>query len=418
MINRKPLDCDACATRVIVRTQIGHADEQVHSFACPGCGVPITYQVLLDQESAGIKYCEKPDNATWVDSEDGALHSATFDPEYLIHKDILISAIDLGLGPTSAFPLPFLMTHSYFEDIGNFQAHEAWRLHWRKEYWPVVRRLPVHFENQNWNKLVSEAESIGMQPDDESAWGALDLLVRTYVLSFSAMLYAEGNRTERIAQRIVLARSVSPELYRELATAYRDTGRMRDLWRQLQDFHAAFVNRFRFLSPLLQPARYWKEPAANLNDYVVCDKRFAELKSLYVDSFETFARLSVIAVGIESIIHHRALHFPTRKGTMDLWEFEKLKNANKPDHLRKYPIDDLFSPYLDATIRNGIGHNSSRYDGRDDAVVCVRQFGARTTESKIHYTEFCHRVLELSSVLFHTEPYFFALLAECGGVLS
>ena len=33
MINRKPLDCDACATRVIVRTQIGHADEQVQPSA-------------------------------------------------------------------------------------------------------------------------------------------------------------------------------------------------------------------------------------------------------------------------------------------------------------------------------------------------------------------------------------------------
>jgi hypothetical protein len=66
---------------------------------------------------------------------------------------------------------------------------------------------------------------------------------------------------------------------------------------------------------------------------VVCDKRLPDLKPLYIDAFGTLARLSVIAIALEAIIHHSSLKIPTKKNSLDLWSFEKLANANKPDHL-------------------------------------------------------------------------------------
>ena len=150
----------------------------------------------------------------------------------------------------------------------------------------------------------------------------------------------------------------------------------------------------------------------------MCDKRFQEVKTLYIDAFETLARISVIAIGIEAIIHHSSLELPTKKGFLSLWDFEKLANARKPDHLKNYPIEDLFSEHLDTGLRNGIGHNSARYEAASDEVVYVQPRGRVLSEQRLNYTVFCARVLRLASVLFHSEGYFYTLLEAVDGRLT
>ena len=70
MINRRTLKCRACDSKIITRTQVGHRDSQTHSFACPRCGVRLSYVMDLDQRKAKISY-RQPRNADWVDDEEG-----------------------------------------------------------------------------------------------------------------------------------------------------------------------------------------------------------------------------------------------------------------------------------------------------------------------------------------------------------
>ncbi|MGH0033926.1 MAG: hypothetical protein ACQGVK_02745 [Myxococcota bacterium] len=408
MVNRNPLKCDACGTRIVTRTSIGHGDSQVHSFPCPTCGVGITYKVILDQQNSGIDYESGPENATWVGSVDGSEPEVTFDSELLLPNYAL---------STPALT-PFIAAASFLRDIPTFQRHEAVRLHWRKQIWPETSRLPVHFQNENWDLFDAEAKKIGQEPAEDSAAARLDLLRHVYDLPFGWMLYPDSGRKSRVQQRIALARAKEGELVAQLAYDYLKSGRLAELWRQLQQFHQQFVRDFPYLSPVLQARIYWRDAEPDLTQCVVCDKRFPELKPLYIDAFETFARLSVVAIGFEAIIFHGRLAIPTRRRSLDLAAFEKLPTANKPNHLKNYPIDDLFSPYLETSLRNGIGHNAARYDAALDEVVCIQQDGGNLAEERVHYTVFCHRVLEAASALFHSEPYFFALLEEIGGRLG
>ncbi len=59
------------------------------------------------------------------------------------------------------------------------------------------------------------------------------------------------------------------------------------------------------------------------------DKRFNELRQLYIDCFETLFRLLVLVKGFEVIILHRKLEIPTKKGSMNLEQFEQLPNARR-----------------------------------------------------------------------------------------
>ena len=368
----------------------------------------ITYKVILDQQNAGIAYDHDPENASWINSEEGSELEVTFDSELLLPRYAL----------TTRFLTPFIAATGFLQDIPTFQRHEAVRLHWRKKIWPETSRLPVHYQNENWKLFDTEAKKIGQEAAEDSVAARLDLLRQVYDLPFGWMLYPDSGRKSRIRQRIALARAKEEDLVARMADEYLKSGRLAELWRQLQEFHQQFVRDFPYLSPVLQARLYWRDPDPDLTQCVVCDKRFPELKPLYIDAFETFARLSVVAIGFEAIIFHGGLSIPTRKGSLDLAGFEKLPTANKPEHLNKYPIDDLFSPYLDTGLRNGIGHNAARYDAALDEVVSIKQAGATLVEDRVNYTVFCHRVLEAASALFHSEQYFFALLEEIGGKLE
>lgn len=407
MVKRHTLECHACGARTVTRTAIGHGDSQVHSFPCPGCGVGITYRVVLDQHEIRVEYDPKPENAKWLASEEGARYEVTFDSELLLPRYAL----------TIPHLTPFIATAGFFRDIPKFQRQEAVRLHWRTNVWPIVNRLRVHYEAENWNLFDDDAKKLGDKPDGDTRLSRLNVLRRAHDVPLRWLLYPDSSGHARIAQRIALAKSISPQLVADLASQYLQTGRMAELWRQLHEFHGSLVRDFPFVSPMLQPKLYWRESPADLTSFVVCDKRFVELKPMYIDTFETFARMSVIAIACETIIHHSALTIPTRKGLVDLWSFEKLANANKPDHLDKYPITDLFSPYLDTALRNGIGHNAARYDAATDVVMWVKGTQGSLREEGVPYTVFCDRVLELASALARCESYFYFLLGEVEGTL-
>jgi hypothetical protein len=126
----------------------------------------------------------------------------------------------------------------------------------------------------------------------------------------------------------------------------------------------------------------------------------------------------VIAIGCEAIIHHSTLTIPTKKDQLDLWSFEKLPNAHKSDHLCKYPINDLFSPHLDTSLRNGIGHNAAKYDASNDKVTWVKDIDGALTDECMSYTVFCDRILNITSALFQSEIYFYTLLQAMDGRLK
>ena len=117
-------------------------------------------------------------------------------------------------------------------------------------------------------------------------------------------------------------------LFRQFIEKSQANGRSEQLWHELAALSARFASCYSYVTPLLQPA-YWKSRPADLSGYVVCDKRFADLKQLYVDAFATTCRISTIALALEAIIFHGSLEIPTKKGSMTVWEYDALSNANK-----------------------------------------------------------------------------------------
>jgi hypothetical protein len=108
----------------------------------------------------------------------------------------------------------------------------------------------------------------------------------------------------------------------------------------------------------------------------------------------------------------------SRSSRHTIYEFESLATANKRDHLARYPIADLFVPFLDTELRNGIGHHAARYDSQSDSVICVKAVGSKLQLKSVPYTEFCRKVISIVSRLSVVETYLDSAITALGGKIE
>jgi hypothetical protein len=402
MIDRNVAECISCESRIITRTQIGHKDRQEHSFPCPTCGVTISFAIDLDQDKGKLKYRD-PKNAKWVNSEEGAVKVLTFSDEIPLPVDMpdLIS--------------PHIATWFRYEDHDTYRHDESLRQLFVRQTFEYAERCRVHFERGNWDLFDKESPSQHGGP--VTIRSRLIDLYNFYTAGFSKFTLTPRGRYDRIFQRLTYAKALDRALVEELAEHYLMSGRIMSLWKEVFSVRRSFVSCYNFLQPLLQ-VRYWKEEHKTIADVTLSDKRFNELRQLYIDCFETLCRLLVLAMGFEVIIHHRKLEIPTKKGFMTLDQFEQQPNAGKRDHIAKYPIEDLFLPVLDTDFRNGIGHHAAHYEPELDGIVIFDTKDAGTVDRVMGYTEFCDKVLTLFAAFEMAAAYHHDVHILLGGPFS
>jgi predicted RNA-binding Zn-ribbon protein involved in translation (DUF1610 family) len=396
MTVRNPVVCISCGSKVITRTQIGHKEKQQHSFPCPTCGITITYTLDLDQEKGSFEFRE-PENAKWADSEEGAVTILTFSDEIVVPAGM------------PEFISPHIATWGRY-DWETCRSDEALRQYYVHKGFQFSERCRVHFERGNWDLFDKESPSAREGP--VTVQSRLIELYNAYTAGFSKFTLTPRARHERVFQRLTYAKTLSHALVDELAEYYLGSGRIVSLWKEIFSVRRSFIRCYDFIQPLVT-VKYWKEEYRE--PVSLSDKRFDELRQLYIDCFETLFRLLVLAMGFEVIIHHRLLEIPTKKGSMTLEQFEQMPNATKRDHIAKFPIEDLFIPVLDTEFRNGIGHNSAHYEQEHDAIVVYDTKDAGTVSQVVGYTDFCGKVLDLFGAFELAATYHHDLHIYLGG---
>lgn len=299
MINRRALVCISCGTKVITRTAIGHGDKQEHKFSCPKCGVEIRYTLFIDHRNVEFSYSE-PKNGKWVEDLEGASQVLSFDAE---------TPVPINLQDWIS---PFTSTIHYFKDREAYSRDETLRRAWLKKHLPVIERMIIHFERGNDILFDKDAKAIGQVPSSFTSKGRLELLERLQMQAFNWFTDNTRGQISRIKQRIALAKSISGSLYAQLAKEYKNSGRLSLLWTQINSIHHSFAMLYPFLSPPIK-MRYWQERFQDLSRLQLAEKKYDEMKQLYIDCYESLCRLLVICIGVESIIHHGNLAIPKKR---------------------------------------------------------------------------------------------------------
>lgn len=379
MINRTSLRCSTCGTAATTRTAIGHGSYQEFAFPCPGCGIEIRFGMTLDQEQVSFEYT-KIQNATWIDDEKPDDPVFTFDGENLV---------PLGTSPIS----PFVATAFLSMDPEQFMQHQAIRFSAQKECWPKLERLHTHYLRQQWAFFREELRSLGYSKvnctTNPRRCEALIHATQSY-----GKFYSDPNSqgAEWIRSRLAEAEGRSARA----TTAVVEYFRVRDEHKLLNEEIHNLRKQWTVFIPLLLPlfhVYYWDPQKHSLDRYTIAQKRFAELKPFYVDCFETSCRLSSVAASIEGALALSEAAVPTRRGRMSIEEFQYLPNAAKIDLLKRLPVADLFVPFLDPSLRNGIGHNAARYIVANDSIEYVTQSPNGLKKGAVSYIRFCEKVL-------------------------
>jgi hypothetical protein len=372
------------------------------------------FKMYLHQGAPSFEYENKPDNAHWVDSEEGAKFEATFDVELLVPREDVVYQHE----PRQFRLSPFMQARGKFRSYEQFLLHEEARRQWLSERRPIVERLCIHFERGNWDVFTKEVRKVDAVISIQNQRERFDAVCSACHEALPLLTFNHFKLKPRIEQRIALARSISADLTeRGLFQELQRAGRLSEWWKQLRSVRSAYFDAYPYYHPILQPL-YWEDTTDAVNGYVISNKGFSILKDLYISAFETLARISVIAIGLEAVIQYHKLELPTKKGALGILDFEALATANKRDHLVRCPIGDIFDDFLETRIRNGIGHNSARYDSAGDAVILVKSQGDDMKTDRIPYTEFCRKVVSMASRLFLVETYLNSAVASLGGYLE
>ena len=379
MISRNYLKCTTCKTKIITRTAIGHSDYQEFAFPCPKCGIEIRFGMDLDQKKVTFKY-SKIINATWIPPEDNISNVEVFDAENLnpVQKNKHFS--------------PFMATALLPKNLKLYGNHRTIREMAIKSIWPQIEQLFIHIQRRQWHLFDKVFKELGYERplNNEDRLKGFFNALENYSKFFR---YIDEAPCQRIKQRIALAESSCPSEVNKLIDYFKQKAKDEEINTQLYTLRKQWTEIYPILAPVYL-CFYWDDSKNKLTYYTLAQKRFDDLKNFYVDCFETFCRISVLAAGIETIIFLNQAAVMKSKGVLTIEEFDSMNNGSKPDILKNLVVSDLFTPYMNHKLRNAIGHNSAKYDVTQDI---IQYFAEKSVRRKVAlpYILFCEEIIKL-----------------------
>jgi hypothetical protein len=260
--------------------------------------------------------------------------------------------------------------------------------------WPAIEKMLTHEANDNielFNRALSEIKSKSIAHSRTEMAG----LVMAVMDFFGAEFFLDDGRGRERIMALIGKVVLKKRALQAAITHYRTGGRLKALWQELLRIRRAWAKVYFIIAPVYW-AFTWDPKKASLDDYTLCQKRFEELRSFFIDCFETFCRLAVSAAGFEGIAEIDRFAVPVKKGSKEITDLESMPNGNKHTVLNQLKVGDIFVPFIDAKLRNGIGHNSAHYEVKSDRIVYRNTSPSRGIEEfDISYIRFCERLVRL-----------------------
>ena len=338
MTLRRLVRCKECDAATLTRVAIGHSDYQEFAFPCPKCGIEIRFGMTINQESPAVDYTLLK-NGEWLANDIPSQFESRFDSENLCSR-------------RAQQMMPFLETVFLAKDVEQSRSRFGRQFSAVRTGWPAIEKMLTHEANGSielFNRALNEIQAKSMAHSKTEMAG---LLMAVMDIIGAEFFLDDGRARERMMSLIGKV-AVKKMALETALTHYRNDGRLDSLWQELLRIRRAWAKVYFIVAPIYW-AFSWDPTKASLDDYTLCQKRFEELRSFFIDCFETFCRLAVIAAGFEGIAEIDRFAVPLKKGTKEVTDLESMPNGNKHTVLNQLKYGDIFVPFIDASLRNGI----------------------------------------------------------------
>jgi len=390
MTERNYFQCTACDCRVITRTAIGHSSSQSFTFACPSCGVELHFLMRIKPEVLGWEYLDLT-NLQEVAPDESIQFRFDLDPETLVRKQIV--------GRPTIEHTAWMHMHLLVKDRAEYENVRNMRLGALRQFRPVLDRAVTYLLKNNLPKLRSELASIEADPGHSSLEARVKLFnsLEQYGSLFAPELVPNRHFAWDAVKKAMNSHETEAD---KLCDYFAAAGRIDSLFTQTQNISKKWSELYPMISGL-DIIPYLREPKPNIeSEYTLAQKRFSELKGLFVDCFETLCRISVIAAVFDGINSSGKAEVAGSKRSLTIQEFDALKNGSKSDLLKNLPCGHLFTSCLDHSLRNGIGHHDAQYSLVEDTVHYANTSPKRGVERfSMPYVSFCQKVADIARLL-------------------
>jgi hypothetical protein len=329
-------------------------------------------------------------NGKWVANETASQFELRFDSENLCSR-------------SGGQMMPFLETVFLARDVEKSRERFGRQFSAVRTGWPVIEKMLVHEGNENLELFNRCLPELGAKKTAESNIEMAAILMSILDQFSSEFLLDEGHARQRIIALIEKASSKEARM-RDALAHYQSEQRLNSLWQELTAIRRGWGKVYFMVAPIYWGLS-WDPAKASLDDYTLCQKRFEDLRSFFVDCFETFCRLSVVAAGFEGVAEIGQFAIPSHARARPVADLEIMPNGNKHTLLTPLRHGDIFVPFIDAKLRNGVGHNSAHYDVTTDTIAYRNHSPSRGIEDlSISYVRFCEKLVRLYGQLESCAP--------------
>lgn len=363
-VYRHYAECEVCKSVTLIRVQAGHLPEYPVRLYCGNCKILISGKVFFDEEEARVSLIL--DNCKYIKTKnfDYAIEVSGELPTSKLTKVNKNKNDDIDLMYVIS---PFIRI---INSIGNEKYEEYFEiipfLRSIGKRWPKIRRINELFLNQKWSLLKSQL--MDTTPNKTiSVINEIDYLMAVHQLTIMSL--TEPLKPTPFFENAELIRNKTYETV-GLSNIFElnefvekiNIDRLQEKMFILQN---TFIEKFRYLIPGYS-LFYLSSENFEDTQLGVTTATLDDLKSFYIDNFETIMGCIDLVIGINNIIHRNSYQTMKEKrrdiGTID--QFIKLSNGKKLEFIDgEEVLDTLILNKIDNKLRNALGHSSTRYDG-------------------------------------------------------
>lgn len=387
---RTSFKCDICQEVNLIRIQVGIDGFHYYAFPCRNCQAEIKVDFYVKAENLEA-YPKNVNGATVCSGAIGPIDGGRF------------------LCSTHLVPKAGGMFSPFITNMSSGGSPEVYKFIGRAReitrYTDDYTKLDSFLMRGDWMRFSDCARIVVGGDCDPAAPDCIFYFMR--LCNLRAVAFCNnGDARWNSLWTYILARKHHYKHSDDLVAYYAAESRLERIWKQLHDVRKNWRTIFELVSPVYF-TYFWNK---DWQDMTLCQKRFSELKSFYIECYEVLCRIAVIAGVFESLDSGTGCAVPKTNGTLTIFDFDRMDNGQKKDLIEKWKCASRFTSCSDSRLRNAVGHHDAIYNIKDDAIEC-RNVNSRgvVSDFSISYIEFCRKVCDIYQEVEVAALYVFAL---------
>ena len=365
MLAYNVVQCLSCEELVNLWIGVGLAERQPMVFLCPYCGSELHIVLVLDYKKISAEI-ESNDIVIIDEERDESRKGVNLYADLPVRKDK--QGVSMAQGGSAFMDLSGQIPWDEFVDYNKFKdkIHSLYQV-----VYPIIRRTKELYLIENYEALARQLKKIkGIQLKNDEPKHVIttyhNILMNFGLPDFEDIIFKAAFGDTFL--NFMDCKKKYLEKTNDLLSIFWNQYRYAVFSRKLIEVFLRFMSKFDTLSLGVAYSRLIKA-GCNLNDYLVFRSDFNELKSIYVDGYETAMQGLTFIIPIYNLAVRGDSEHWSNGVNESLSKFTKKTSYNKEFSFNNEPaLRDIFTG-MNRNLRNKIGHNDILFIFKSQQIV-------------------------------------------------